>query len=260
MQSTIPEKVVVNGTTNKNAWITRDIKKSISHKNNLYKRYIKNPSDENKIKFAQFRNKLTQMIRKARRYHFTELLAKSQGDAKKNWQVLNNVLGKGPKITVLPDVSNGERNVAAGDADLADVLNSHFASIGNNLAQNIVQPLNAFFSQFLKDGQPNSFYLMPTNDIEVSETIRSIKRSQSSGTDNICSTILKAIVNEIADPLAHCINLSLSLGSVPKMAKIAKIVPVYKSGDKNDLNNYRPISILSSLSKIFEKNCIHQTN
>jgi hypothetical protein len=165
MQSTIPEKVVVNGTTNKNAWITRDIKKSISHKNNLYKRYIKNPSDENKIKFAQFRNKLTQMIRKARRYHFTELLAKSQGDAKKNWQVLNNVLGKGPKITVLPDVSNGERNVAAGDADLADVLNSHFASIGNNLAQNIVQPLNASFSQYLKDGQPNSFYLMPTNDI-----------------------------------------------------------------------------------------------
>ena len=79
-----------------------------------------------------------------------------------------------------------------------------------------------------------------------------MKRSQSSGTDSICSTILKAIANEIADPLAHCINLSLSLGSVPKMAKIAKIVPVYKSGDKNDLNNYRPISILPSLSKIFE--------
>ena len=118
MQSTIPEKVVVNGTTNKNAWITRDIKKSISHKNNLYKRYIKNPSDENKIK-----------CRKARRYHFTELLAKSQGDAKKTWQVLNNVLGKGPKITVLPDVPNGERNVAAGDADLAGVLNSNFVSI-----------------------------------------------------------------------------------------------------------------------------------
>ena len=108
--------------------------------------YIKNPSDENKIK-----------CRKARRYHFTELLAKSQGDAKKTWQVLNNVLGKGPKITVLPDVSNGERNVAAGNADLADVLNSHLASIGNNLAQNIVQPLNASFSQFLQDGQPNFF-------------------------------------------------------------------------------------------------------
>ena len=92
--------------------------------------------------------------------------------------MLNNVLGKGPKITVLPDVSNGERNVAAGNADLADVLNSHLASIGNNLAQNIVQPLIASFSKLLKDGQPNSFYLMPTNDIEVSETIRSIKRSQ----------------------------------------------------------------------------------
>jgi hypothetical protein len=44
-----------------------------------------------------------------------------------------------------------------------------------------------------------------------------------SGTDNICSTILKAIANEIADPFAHCVNLSLSLGSVPKMAKISKI-------------------------------------
>ena len=168
MQSTIPEKVVANGTTNKNAWIMRDIKKQ-----------------KIKIKCTQFRNKLTQMIRKAKQNHFTELLAKSQGDAKKTWQVPNNVLGRGPKSAVLPDDSNCERNITTGDADLADVLNSHFVSIGKNLAQNIVQPLNTYFSQFLQDGKPNSFYLMPTNCIEVSETIRSMKRSQSSGTDNI---------------------------------------------------------------------------
>jgi hypothetical protein len=78
----------------------------------------------------------------------------------------------------MSDVSNGERRVAAGDADLADVLNSHFVSIGKNRAQYIVQPLNASFSQFLQDGKPKSFYLMQTNCIEVSETIRSMKRYQ----------------------------------------------------------------------------------
>ena len=98
MQSTIPEKGVGNGTTNKNAWITRDIKKSIFHKNNLYKHYIKNPSDENKIKCTQFRNKLTQMIRKAKQYHFTELLAKSQGDAKKSSRCSTTFSGEAQRL------------------------------------------------------------------------------------------------------------------------------------------------------------------
>ena len=65
--------------------------------------------------------------------------------------------------------------------------------------------------------------------------------------------LLKIIAPMIIGPLHHLINLSLETGFVPREFKIAKVVPVFKSGDKHDYNNYRPISLLSSFSKLMEK-------
>ena len=64
----------------------------------------------------------------------------------------------------------------------------------------------------------------------------------------------------ILEPLAHCINLSLTTGVVPKMAKIAKVIPIFKSGDKKIMSNYRPISLLPTLSKVFEKVVYNRLN
>lgn len=69
-----------------------------------------------------------------------------------------------------------------------------------------------------------------------------LKTSHTAGVDNISSKILKAIMNEILEPLVNLINLSLLTGVVPDMAKIARIVPVFKTGDKDDFHNYRPTS------------------
>lgn len=81
----------------------------------------------------------------------------------------------------------------------------------------------------------------------------SMKSSHTAGVDGICSKILKAIVNEIVEPLVYSFSLSLLCGVVPKMTKVARIIPVFKSGDKNNMHNYRPISILPTLSKVLEK-------
>lgn len=72
--------------------------------------------------------------------------------------------------------------------------------------------------------------------MEVLKIIMNMKSSYTAGVDDICSKIVKSIAIEILDPLVYCINLSLSHGVVPKMTKIAKVIPNYKSGDKN---NYR---------------------
>ena len=80
-----------------------------------------------------------------------------------------------------------------------------------------------------------------------------MKGSNSSGADEISSRILKAIANVIAEPLSFCINLSMCSGIVPKIAKIAKVITIFKSGNKNNLSNYRPISILPTLSKVLER-------
>ena len=75
----------------------------------------------------------------------------------------------------------------------------------------------------------------------------------SQGFDNISTKLLKSTIDEILIPLTHIINLSIQSATVPEKIKIAKIIPIYKSGEKDIFNNYRPISLLPALSKIMEK-------
>ena len=89
----------------------------------------------------------------------------------------------------------------------------------------------------------------PISKLEVERELRSIKRTKSTGTDNLPLGLLKDAACLISVPLAHLINLSLETGTFPNDMKIAKIVPVHKSGSLSRFDNYRPISVLPILSK-----------
>ena len=76
---------------------------------------------------------------------------------------------------------------------------------------------------------------------------------KTSGVDNIPMTIIKLSIDIIVEPLTEIINLSLVSGCFPDTLKIAKVLPIFKTGDPEKLENYRPISILPSFSKFYEK-------
>jgi len=93
----------------------------------------------------------------------------------------------------------------------------------------------------------------PTDPNEVMKLISSLKPKTSSGYDGISSKFLKLTKQVLSVPICNIINLSLSTGIVPSGLKLAKVIPVFKSKDKTDMNSYRPISLLPALSKILEK-------
>ena len=87
---------------------------------------------------------------------------------------------------------------------------------------------------------------------DVKQIIKGIKTSRSNGHDGISLQLLKLISNDIADSITLIINQSLKSGIFPNQLTIAKVTPIYKKDDKKIITNYRPISALPVVSKVFE--------
>ena len=98
-----------------------------------------------------------------------------------------------------------------------------------------------------------SLFLSPVNCSEVYDITQSLKNSFSAGHDEISSNLLKKIIRPILIPLTHIFNLSLSTGVYQHSFKLAKVVPIHKKDDPAYISNYRPISLLTSFSKIVYK-------
>ena len=93
----------------------------------------------------------------------------------------------------------------------------------------------------------------PTEPGEIFNTINSLNVKKSSGFDHIPPFFVKLAGPLISEPFSVLVNHSITLGIFPEVLKVAKVVPVYKSGSRHNPTNFRPISLLSCFAKIFEK-------
>ena len=109
------------------------------------------------------------------------------------------------------------------------------------------------YSDFLNGNYPVNCFYQPTHEEEVIKVAHQLKPKTSQGFDNLSTCIIQKTMKEVAAPITHLFNQSFLLGVVPDQMKIAKIVPVFKAGNKKVLNNYIPISILQAFSKTLEK-------
>ena len=128
----------------------------------------------------------------------------------------------------------------------------YFTNIGQQCASTIGQATTSS-SNYLKGNYQNSLFLIPTTPGDIIAIISSFKSKASSGHDGVSSKLVKDLKYALSFPLSITINNSLAMGLVPNMAKLAKIIPIYKAKDKKDISNYRPISLLPIISKMLEK-------
>ena len=109
------------------------------------------------------------------------------------------------------------------------------------------------FDSYLNKQSKKSFFLSPISPEDVEVLISTLRVHTAIGPESIPTIILKQFKKLLLKPLTNLINLSFSTGLFPKILKQAKIIPIFKKGDGQDCNNYRPISLLSNISKIIEK-------
>jgi hypothetical protein len=138
--------------------------------------------------------------------------------------------------------------------NVANAFNTFFLTITEQL--NIQQVENGDAVLFLEDSFPGNFPSMkriPITEAEIKSIIHSLKPKKSSCYDEITSKILKACASLISHPLSYICNHSLHTCVFPDRLKIAVVKPLNKKGDKTSMTNYRPISLLTVVSKVFEK-------
>ena len=135
---------------------------------------------------------------------------------------------------------------------LGSIKSLKIKNIGGNLSQKI-KSTNINIKTFLKGDYRTSIVFNLTTPDQIEKITSSLKNKNSCGFDNINIKVVKATIFKISNTLSKLINISLMSGLVPDGIKIAKVIPLFKAGDRQLQTNYRPISILPCFSKIYEK-------
>ncbi len=141
--------------------------------------------------------------------------------------------------------------------DIANVFNEYFTEVGKSLSDKL--PVPKFdFSKYISDSNPYSRFLSPVTEDELLKEIDKLNNKKSTGIHDIPTKILKACKHHIMSKLLKLINLSFTSGVFPDGIKVAKVIPLYKKNEHYIVGNYKPISILSCISKIIERLMLKQ--
>ena len=163
------------------------------------------------------------------------------------------LLNRKNKKKYFPSHFISEGHIIANEKDIANGFNNFFVNIGPNLATSIDNnDLNPYHTYLLHPTQCKfKFNLIDEN--HVKKIISDMKPKTSSGFDKISLKLLKTCSSSLAKPITLIINQSLATGIFPDLLKIAKVIPIFKKDNEQLFDNYRPISLLPVISKVFEK-------
>ena len=234
-------------------WITKGLLKSAKTLQKLYRKKICLPNEHpESVRYITYRNIYNRTKRKAKQNYYGRVLTDHQKDTRKTWNILNSIIGKVKHKTDIIQTMNINSVEVNDPKSIADGLCEYFTNIGPSYA-NTIEAGPRSFNSYLKNKNNASFFLAPTDTVEVSQIIAGLHNKSSCGFDGISPSLLKKIQGPLIVPITFLINKSFEEGRVPELLKVAKIIPIYKSKDRSQMENYRPISILPTFSKIFEK-------
>ena len=246
------KKVKVKTATLSNPWITKGLLKSIRKKNSLYKRFLAKPTSYRENLYKSYKNKLTHSLRVAKRLYYNKKLYEYKSNAKSTWKLLNDLINRKKSKCKLPSYFKSNEEEILNPTHIANRFCEYFTNIGPDLAKSIPASDKSHRS-FLDGSFINSFFLQLATEQEVREICTSFRSGTAPGYDCISMNVVKGSFDLICAPLTYIINLSLNSGVVPQEMKIARVIPLFKSGDNSLFTNYRPVSVLPVFSKFLER-------
>ena len=200
------------------------------------------------------RNKVTNELRKCVQRYYHTIVKEHCNDPKEMWKTVNKVLNKDSASSTIPIVNFQDR-VLDHPNEIAKVFNEHFVTVGPKLASSIDRKADDDPLKYLKGTVENmpKFQFTQVDTNYIKKAVMALKNSKSPGPDKVPTKLLKDAIETICQPLTIVFNASLEKGTFPDIWKVVRVTPVFKSGQKSNLSNYRPISRLSVFSRLLEK-------
>ena len=233
-------------------WMSQGLLVSQLRKEKLFAKKVKKPTETNKQNFKTYNTLYNKLRRVAKKIYYDKQFLKFTSNSKQTWSLIREIIGSNKEKSQLPDFFRDNGQLIKDNINIANGFNEFFSQVGPKLASDIGQS-DVSFDSFLSDSNPIDFEFHKISETDILKICRELKPKLSSGTDFISNKLLKHVAPIIIGPLHYLINLSLESGYIPRELKIAKIVPVFKDGDCHSYTNYRPISLLNSMSKLLEK-------
>ena len=184
--------------------------------------------------------------------YYENKLNEYKHNMKKLWSFINTSTGKTKDNHKYPqNFIINDKNVSNRDT-IAESFNTFFTNVGKETNQQIPS-VDKNYTSYLPDLQPNSLFVNPVNELEILKLVSKLKPKTSYGYDTISPYVLKKTIHYILEPFTHIINRSLATGIFPTQMKTARLIPLYKNSDNQQITNYRPISLLSTFFRILER-------
>jgi exonuclease III len=232
-------------------WITKGLIKSSNTKRKLRTLYYKGRTAERKLELSSYSRLLRACVIDSKKNVNNKYINKSKNKCKAVWDVIkekHDAVKTRQEIECI--VLDG--NIINDPSQIAQIFNDYLIDSTNiDISSKTTGNYRARLSnvQSLRD----SLFLQPCTKDEIIKIMKSLNNTNSVGFDQITTSILKECAVEISSILVHLVNLTFTQGIFPERLKQSKIKPMYKKGNKQDIRNYRPITLVPILSKVLEK-------
>jgi hypothetical protein len=226
-------------------WVTTEIKSLIKKKHKLLK--LSRSGAICRGSYSIYRNVLNVLLKIVKKQYYSTKIQQESNDSRALWNTVNSILAKN---IVRQKIELYKNNKLMPNSELTIEFNEYFISVANDITKDLgpVQGDTTCGVPFCEA----SCFLSPTSASEIKSLLRLCKGKRLH-VEEIQPRVLCEVADIIAPVLAHIFNLCMSTGVYPDVLKHARVIPIFKSGNPSNVCNYRPISTLPFLNKIFEK-------
>ena len=235
-------------------WMTKGLENAAKTKLKLYKSIQMNITEADRQQYVDHRNSYNKLKRHMRIDYYQSKCKAFKYNSKILWALINNTImklkHKGSIILYITVKGVKQCNPKT----IANSFGEFYSTPGSTLANKIVPGMTRI-DEYLNNipTQRDSIVLKQSTPLEIDKIIRNLPNKTSHGYDEIRNVMVKALRSSIVFPLCHIFNQSILEGKFPKRMKWAEVIPLYKGKSMDMMVNYRPISLLITLSKLLEK-------